>query len=385
MRLLPLLLPFLATAVSATRFFIGAYSGQILSANLDDTTGAITLLSSTPASSPSPSWQELSPVDPQLLFTVEERAHSDDSKGAVSAYLIGSDGALTKLSTALGLLGPVSLGVSPDGKTIFTANYGASGVSAYCTDDGTGALQHLQDWTFELSSPGAVPSRQDAPHPHQALFDATGQFVVVPDLGADLLRIFSVDGKTFSQLSPVVVPPGTGPRHGAWFPPTGIPLFYYLVGELSNTVTVFAVSYPSSGGLKLTQIQRESTLPLGSTTTTSAAPNSTPSAAEIAITPGGRYVYVSNRNDKVFPDGHSVAIYSRQATTGLLTSIGWADSGEQTLRHIALDPSGRFLLVEGQDSNEIAVLPVDATTGKLGAAVGKFAVPGGPVCVTFEK
>jgi 6-phosphogluconolactonase len=383
MHLLHLL--YLAPVATATRFFIGSYSGAILTANLDETTGALSLLSSTSTSSPSPSWQELSPVNSQILYTVEENAHDDLSQGAITSYLISSSGSLTKISSALGLAGPVSLAVSPDGKTIFTANYVTSGVSAYSTNPVTGALTHLQDWTFTLSSPGAVPERQEAPHPHQAIFDSYGKFVLVPDLGADLIRVFRVDaGQTFTQLPSIPVPAGTGPRHGAWYPATGKPKFFYLVGEIANSITVFTVRY-EYGKIVLTPLQTSSTLP-EPTTTTSAAPWSTPSAAEIAISPDGGYVYTSNRSDKVFDDAHSVAVFTRAKNTGKLVLLEWINSGEKNLRHITLDPSGNFLLVEGQDMAEIRVFRVDKATGKVEPqSVGTLQVARGPVCITWEK
>jgi 6-phosphogluconolactonase len=59
--------------------------------------------------------------------------------------------------------------------------------------------------------------------------------------------------------------------------------------------------------------------------------------AEIAVTPDGRFVYCSNR-------GHdSIAIYGADATSGILTPVGWEPTQDSTPRFIGLDPTGHFL------------------------------------------
>ena len=116
------LLPLLTTLASATDLlFVGNYGGTIDTLSFDDRDLSIQSLSSTNDSHPGPSWQELSP-NGKFLYTVEETANGDASKGAVSSYAIGEDGSLKKVGTAKGLPSPVSLGVSHDGKFIFTAN-----------------------------------------------------------------------------------------------------------------------------------------------------------------------------------------------------------------------------------------------------------------------
>lgn len=56
----------------------------------------------------------------------------------------------------------------------------------------SGGLEFLQNFPFTLTAPGTNPARQEAPHPHEALVDPTDSFIVVPDLGADLIRVFSI-------------------------------------------------------------------------------------------------------------------------------------------------------------------------------------------------
>lgn len=260
---------------------------------------------------------------------------------------------------------------------------GTSSVSAYSTDS-TGAVTHIQDWNFTLSAPGTIPERQEAPHPHQALFDPTGRFVVVPDLGADLIRIFGVNGKKFTVKTPISTSPGRGPRHGAFYPPTGIPKYYYLVAELACTVSVYSVSYTATD-IVLKELQIVSTLAANDTATptSGAPPLSTPSAAEIAIDPKGKTLYAANRNDKAFFGSHSIAAFSINST-GELNLDTLFPSGVLTPRHISLDPTGEWLVTEGQDSDDIKVFRKDQATGFMAtSAVASLPVAGGAVCVTW--
>jgi len=120
---------------------------------------------------------------------------------------------------------------------------------------------------YTLSHPGPVPSRQEAPHEHEAITDPTGQYILVPDLGADLVRVFSFDKITLklTALNPLKAAPGSGPRHAAFWNPysTACPTcttYFYLVSELASTVTGYAVTYlPNGGGLNFTEVYRSTT------------------------------------------------------------------------------------------------------------------------------
>lgn len=73
-------------------------------------------------------------------------------------------------------------------------------VSSWSTS-ANGSLTLLQSFLFTLNQTGPNPARQEAPHPHEVILDPTGSYVAVPDLGADLVRIFHIDNTT-SLLTP---------------------------------------------------------------------------------------------------------------------------------------------------------------------------------------
>jgi 6-phosphogluconolactonase len=94
---------------------------------------------------------------------------------------------------------------------------------------------------------------------------------------------------------------------------------------MDSEVSVFAVRRGA-----LTEIQKISTLPAGTTVS-----NTT---AEIMIDRPGRHLYVSNR-------GHdSIAVFTIDSSSGKLTLDGNVPSGGRTPRNIRLDPTGRYLL-----------------------------------------
>lgn len=122
-----------------------------------------------------------------------------------------------------------------------------------------------------MPTPGPNPSRQEAPHPHQALVDPTDSFILVPDLGADLVRVFSIDKKT-SELRESVsfaAPSGSGPRHGS-FLVSGNKTFFFLISELSNTIASYELNY-GNASLAFEEIFRSGTYGNDTTPTGAAA------------------------------------------------------------------------------------------------------------------
>lgn len=130
----------------------------------------------------------------------------------------------------------------------------------------THGLTRLQTFIFHLDAPGPNASRQDAPHPHGVYIDPTGRFVLVPDLGADLVRVFAITQTGhLSPVQPLVTDPGLGPRHLAFWMPRGSvsaqshgdDLYMYLVSELQNVVVGFKLGYTASG-MSFSKVYQES-------------------------------------------------------------------------------------------------------------------------------
>ena len=70
--------------------------------------------------------------------------------------------------------------------------------------------------------------------------------------------------------------------------------------------------------------------------------------------------------------------------SGKLTWVDCQPSGGKTPRHFVIDPAGRWLLAENQDSNSIVVFALDAKTGRL-SPTGQTVEVGSPVCAVFAS
>lgn len=129
-----------------------------------------------------------------------------------------------------------------------TSHSGGSAVTSWSIR-ANGTLDPLQSLIFKLTAPGTNPSRQEAPHPHQVILDPTDSFIAVPDLGADLVRVFSIDKSTslLTEVTPFATPPGSGPRHGAFLKADCGKTYFFLISELANTIAAYKVTYGDKG------------------------------------------------------------------------------------------------------------------------------------------
>lgn len=231
---------------------------------------------------------------------------------------------------------------------------------------------------FSMTSPGPNP-RQNAPHPHEVILDPTGNFILVPDLGADLIRIFRITQSTglLTSCGAAKTEPGEGPRHGKWWTPRfsansteGLRL--YVLNELANSVSFWKATYQNSC-ITLTKTQTISTFASG------AAPNSVAKASELRIF--GNFLYAANRADETFgAKQDSIAAYTIDAATGNLTWIEATNAHAYFPRTFQINKAGNLVAVGGQTSSNVAIISRDIKTGKLGdlLATVQVATPGRP-------
>jgi 6-phosphogluconolactonase (cycloisomerase 2 family) len=98
--------------------------------------------------------------------------------------------------------------------------------------------------------------------------------------------------------------------------------------------------------------------------------------AEIAASPCGRFLYVSNRGED------SIVLFHIAPDTGQLTYVGQTPTGGRRPRFFTLDPSGRRLYAANQDSDDIAGFRIDPDSGAL-QPMGVVARTGSPSAITF--
>jgi 6-phosphogluconolactonase len=353
-----------AEGASSYRVYIGTFtqhgSKGIYLMQMDAATGALTQ-PEVAAEAASPAFLALHP-NHHFLYSVNEV-----DKGTVSAFSIDEQsGKLTLLNQQSSAgHGPTHLGVDPEGKNVFTANYGSGSVAVLPIEaDGKLGPPSSVD---QHKGQGADPSRQEGPHAHCAAIDPGGHFALSCDLGLDKIFVYKFDraAHTITPNDPPfgTVAPASGPRHLA-FSPDGRNL--YVVNEMACTVTGFR--YDAERGA-MSEFQTISTLPEGF--------SGQKSTAEIAVHPSGKFLYTSNRGD-----ANSIAIFTIDASSGKLTAAGHVSTQGRAPRDFALDPSGKWLLAANQDTDNIVEFQIDPESGALKPTGVNIQTPT-PVCVTF--
>lgn len=388
----------LSAAASATNLFVSSYSGDVTTFSLAESKGEYSLnaTSSNGGCGPSPAWLTLD-ASRGTLYCLNEGLTSPN--GSMSTFTINRDGSLKRVQNSTTISGPVSgviYGDPAGDRSIALAHYSGSSLSTYSLSSG-GRFKEDDSITFSLSEPGAVPDRQDAPHPHEAILDPTGQYILVPDLGADLVRVYAIDPKSnsLSEKEPLEAPAGSGPRHAVFHHPYDTvsedsTTYVYLATELGSTIISYSITYlPNAGGLNFTQVQEQNALGQLSHDRINAP-------AGIILSPDNRFLLLSNRNSSIFslpnPDSsNSTNIPSDSITTFSLSDEGklgfvqaWPTHG-MFPRHFSLNTAGNLVAAINQNSGNVVVLRRDVATGLIGEVVAEAEVEGQPTSVVFGE
>ena len=345
--------------------FVGSYAAAtepgIYAFRFDDATGALTAGGSFSGIA-NPSFLIVHP-NRRWLYAVGETSHAHNgAPGAVSALRFDADsGAIEPINHQhSGGDAPCHLALDATGRWLLASNYGSGSVSVYGIA-ADGSLSAATDFIQHQGS-SANPERQEGPHAHSATPTPDNRFVIVADLGIDQLIVYALD-TTAGKLLPHAqtrTRPGAGPRHIAFHPNSQR---VYLGNELDNTVNVY--DYDAVGGM-LCELQTLETLPAGV---------SESYVADVHVSAAGDRVYVSNR-------GHdSIAVFA-VGPDGRLERAAVPSCGGKWPRNFALAPSGRFVLVANQHSDNLAVLPVELGGAELGSPCANASISK-PSCVQF--
>ena len=282
--------------------------------------------------------------------------------------------------------GSTPMAVSPDRRLLFVATRGEpQAVATFAIDKQSGKLKYIGSgplvdsmpyiatdrtgkYLFAASYPGhkltvspigtngvIQPTQQileNHTNAHSMFADAKNRYVLAMTLGNDLVNVFKFDAKT-GKLEPNVPPSvsigektgkaKTGPRHFV-FHPNG--KLVYVLGELDATVHVF--DYDAAKG-QLKEKQSVSAL------TQSVAGRI--AAADLHITPDGKFVYASERTTNTLT---GFQVNKADGTLTLIESI----PTEANPRGFSIDSTGRYLLMVGMRSHRMTSYQIE-TTGKL--------------------
>jgi 6-phosphogluconolactonase len=252
-----------------------------------------------------------------------------------------------------------TFGIDPDnGELSLLSTVSLPDAMAYIATDRTGRLLFGASYLGAKLSVNSIgrdgemeaPARQILPTPpkaHSIIADLTNRWVFATSLEGGMVLQFSLDGER-GMLMPnpeafVRTRPGAGPRH-LLLHPNG--RFVYMNNELDASVTALALDAERG---TLEEVQTIATLP---SQVTQAA------AADMHITPDGRFLYSSERTTS------SLAVFAVDRESGKLELVGTCAT-EPSPRGFNISPCGRCLLVAGQTSNRTSLYSIDGRDGSL--------------------
>ena len=350
--------------------YIGTYTQDkradgVYLVRMDASSGQLQLVGSSNVG-PNPSFLAIHP-NGRVLYAVNEVAeHNGKRGGTVGAFgIAASTGSLVRINEqSTEGAGPCYVSVDRKGRAVLVANYDAGSVALLPIRD-DGSLGEAQVDQHQGSGPDK--ERQEGPHAHSIVADPSNRFALGADLGTDRIVVYRIDAqsRTLQHLAAndARLEPGSGPRHIAFHPT--LPLVF-VASELKSTLTT--LNFDRDRGV-LTLVASQSTLPSGW--------KGSSYVADVHVDSLGKTVYVSNR-------GHnSVAVFSVDPRTGVLTLMQVVPTGGDWPRNFSLDPTERWLLVANQNSGSVVVLARDRESGRLTGTRHRLAVPS-PACLRFR-
>ena len=307
-----------------------------------------------------PSFLAMHPRLP-VVYAVNE---SKGDKAAVSSFHVDRTTATLQFINRRETHGDAPCYVSIDrtGQMVFAANYTGGSMTAFKAAPDGGLAQTVGVLRYNQPTHGPMADRQDAAHMHCATVSPGNDFVVVCDLGDDLILAFPIAPDSNSYVGGpirVAARAGSGPRHVV-FHPNG--KWMYCIHELDCTVDLYDWS--------VQRRQASLTLREGSVVSTmkpfAAVGNNT--AAEVVMSDDGKFLYVCTRGE------NSITVYAIDSASGLLSVLQQLPCGGAVPRWIGMDPSRRWMLSANQGSSTVTVFARNRKTGRLTPKPGSIAV-----------
>ncbi|MEO7049334.1 MAG: lactonase family protein [Ferruginibacter sp.] len=328
--------------------------------DFDSNTGNSTFVSKI--KSVNPSFLAVSP-NQHFVYAVNEEGNGKG--GQISSYIFNkSTGTLQFINQQLsGGDDPCYVEVDKTGKWVVLANYSGGSLSIFSigNNGGIGAVTtHVQHAGSSINK-----DRQEKAHVHSTFFSPDNKYLVVQDLGMDEITVYPFNEKkgtlNLRKKKTIKSTPGAGPRHIVF---SNDHKFVYAIHELSGTVSVYKFR---KGNLKLVE------------EVSAAKPDFKEfmGSADIHISADGDFLYCSNRGD-----ANSISIFKINKNSGRLTIAGYQSTLGLGPRNFNFDPTGEFLLVANQNSDDIVIFKINKETGLL-TDTGKKIDIGNPVCLKW--
>lgn len=325
----------------------------------DSKTGDFSLKNNTENIS-NPSYLTIS-IDNKFVYSVNQNGPNESG---VSAFRFNNESGKLDFINRQESKGEGPCYIINDDKNVITANYTSGSISVFGKNaDGsiTEAKQVVQHSGKSINS-----KRQEAPHAHMVCLSPDKKYVLANDLGTDKVYLYQYNPNSKSEVlklkNSIDVKPGSGPRH-LTFGKDG--KFVYLLQELDGSLTSFSYA---DGILKK----------VGETTVVASDFKGDTGAADIHISPDGKFLYATNRGN-----ANDISVF-KILKNGKLEFVQRTSTLGKGPRNFAIDPKGNFLLVGHQYTNDIVIFKRDRKTGSL-ADTGKRIALCSPVCLVFTK
>lgn len=251
-----------------------------------------------------------------------------------------------------------------DDKNVISANYSGGNITVF-GKNADGSLTKAKQ-IIQHSGKSANEKRQESAHVHITYFSPDKKFVLVNDLGMDKIFVYKYDKNASKDIltlkETIDAKKGSGPRHLVF---SNDGKFVYVLHELDGSLSTYKYK---NGSLKLLQ----------ETTIIAKDFKDETSAADIHISPDGKFLYATNRGDANTINTFAI---NKKGTLDLVNQIDTKGKGP---RNFAIDPSGNFLLIGHQYTNNVVIFRIDKVTGKL-SDTGKRIELCAPVCLVFAK
>lgn len=304
------------------------------------------------AETANPSFLCISP-DRKFVYSVNAVA-----EGGVSAFSFDYNSGALKFINKQSSVGanPAHVTIDKDAKNVIVSNYGSGKLSVLPINKDGSLAPATQTIVGEGSS--IIPQRQAGSHIHSAIFSPDEKHVLYADLGTDKVSIAKYKAGKVPALTPEdvafeKVKPGSGPRHMD-FSPDG--KFLYLVNEMGATVNCYAYNKG-----KITFVDGVALASPGFTGQSS--------AADIHISPDGRFLYATNRGT-----ANELVVYAVDLVSGKLTYVTRYPTGKEP-RNFVIEPAGNFLLLAAQQSNTVQIYKIEKKSGVLFALNNTINIP----------
>lgn len=286
----------------------------------------------------------------KFLYVINEVNSYEGENGSVSTYLLNSNGVYQKVNTvSTHGAHPCHISLNDSETKIAISNYSGGNVSLHEIKNG------LIQPAFQVFDQNSIDQKA---HAHMAQFKGNQLFTA--DLGRNFVAEYTENkGMNYHNSHIYDMIKDAGPRH---FRFSNDGNFIYVINELNSTISILKKSDKG-----YTRVQNVNTLPQEY--------SGHNQCADLQISADEQYVYGSNR-------GHnSIAVFKRDIETGRLNKVQTISVQGDWPRSFIIDPTGSFLLVANERSNNISVFNIDKSTGKL-KFLSKLEMSA-PVCLLF--